>query len=225
MSSTINISGNQITFGDSTIQHTAFPGYTDDTYYSPQITVSKSVINTIGPTIGVPPGVVIPYVGILNNSTTIINSGYLVCDGGIYSKADYSTLNSVLGGIYDISSIDSTQFQVPDMRGRFCIGGDQSSGHANYTDALNATANITGGNDVMLTNQLASHEHNVNMSSIMNDTTQIAVDVTHPENATNGNATRKFVNYAQLPTVTEEHTGGTDPYRPPCIATHFIIKY
>ena len=64
--------------------------------------------------LAVPSGTILPYGG------TAAPTGYLLCDGTSYLRADYPDLFGIIGTAY--GSIDSAHFTVPDMRGRFPFG-------------------------------------------------------------------------------------------------------
>ena len=61
----------------------------------------------------------------VGNSAELLPSGYLRCDGGIYSETIYPALAQILGtgdacafkqeGV----TLSNTQFQVPDLRSKF----------------------------------------------------------------------------------------------------------
>ena len=69
--------------------------------------------------------------------------GWLICDGTAVSRSTYSDLYAVLGDAYGEGD-GSTTFHLPDLRGRFIRGVDDSEG--NDPDAGSRTASNTGGN-------------------------------------------------------------------------------
>lgn len=83
-----------------------------------------------------PPGAVIMYAG------TSTPTGYLRCDGTVYSRTTYSTLFTAISTSYGIGD-GSTTFNVPDMRGMFPRGVDEGSG--NDPDS-GSRSNSYGGN-------------------------------------------------------------------------------
>lgn len=65
-----------------------------------------------------PPGSVVAYAG------TVAPRGWLLCDGSLYSKAEYSLLGAVLGSTY--GGDGDRLFRVPDLRQRFPMGKSSS---------------------------------------------------------------------------------------------------
>lgn len=84
-----------------------------------------------------PPGIIVPYSGIVNVE------GWLLCNGGEYSRTTYARLYAAIADIYGEGNGSST-FNVPDLRGRFLRGVDNGAG--NDPDAAGRTAMNTGGN-------------------------------------------------------------------------------
>jgi microcystin-dependent protein len=70
-----------------------------------------------------PTGMITAYGG------TTAPSGWVICNGGAYSRTTYAALFAVIGTSYGVGD-GSTTFNVPDMRGRFPVGAD---GGAEFT--------------------------------------------------------------------------------------------
>ncbi len=70
-------------------------------------------------------------------------SGYLYCDGSAVSRGTYATLYGIIGNTFG-SGDGSTTFKLPDYRGKFLRGVNDSSG--NDPDASSRTAQASGGN-------------------------------------------------------------------------------
>lgn len=88
----------------------------------------------------IPPGVVWPFAG------ASAPTGFVLCDGGAYSRATYAVLFSVIGTAYGPGD-GSTTFNVPDLRGRLPAGMDGGTGRltsATMTPDGN-TLNASGG--------------------------------------------------------------------------------
>jgi microcystin-dependent protein len=99
--------------------------------------------------IGVAPGIVLDFAG------ATPPTGWLMCDGQLYSTTTYSLLFSVIGYTYGGSG---GVFAVPDARGRTTIGAGQGSGLTNR-----GLAGIGGEEThVLSTSELAQHNHGVN---------------------------------------------------------------
>ncbi|QDQ79694.1 phage tail protein [Paraburkholderia megapolitana] len=98
-----------------------------------------------------PIGAVIPYAGLLANTDTdsatlnqirtdLSQKGWLYCDGSLYSAQAYWQLYGVIGTSF---GGNATDFNVPDLRGRFVRGVDGGAG--NDPDAATRVANPAGG--------------------------------------------------------------------------------
>jgi len=69
----------------------------------------------------------VPIGGVLYYATNILPDGYLECDGSAVSRTTYADLFAVLGTRYGIGN-GSTTFNLPDLRGEFIRGYDNSRG-------------------------------------------------------------------------------------------------
>lgn len=73
-------------------------------------------------------------------------SGYLICDGSVISRTDYSVLFSVIGTAFGAGD-GSTTFSLPDLRAKFIRGAGTSGGYtATFGETQEATtiAAVTG---------------------------------------------------------------------------------
>lgn len=87
-----------------------------------------------------------------------VPSGYLLCDGASYLRADYPNLFAIIGTVF--GSADGTHFNVPDLRGRAIFGKS--------TDSAFDTLGKTGGNKTISTahtHTMATHNHTMTSSS------------------------------------------------------------
>ena len=158
----------------------------------------------------------------------VVPAGSLMCDGSSYLRSTYPQLFSVIGTAF--GSVDSTHFNVPDMRGIFARGVDGTAG--NDPDKTSRTALKTGGasgNNVgsYQADQLISHSHLLVNLSYYGDTSHynwagfaynnFAQDNAPPANInssmTGGNETRPknvYVNYIiKAQTFSGNQTGAT----------------
>lgn len=67
----------------------------------------------------VPTGFILPFAA---PTTTLLPSGYLLCDGTVISTSTYSNLFATIGGTYNIGGEISGTFRLPDLRGYFIRG-------------------------------------------------------------------------------------------------------
>ncbi len=93
----------------------------------------------------VPIGTITAYGGVVTGSDQqkLQDQGWLVCDGGEYSIADYEDLYCKIGTYFGTGSRPEN-FKVPDLRGRFVRGVDSGTGRD--PDAADRTVSATGGN-------------------------------------------------------------------------------
>jgi microcystin-dependent protein len=150
-----------------------------------------------------PIGEVIMWVGPLSN----VPYGYLPCNGSLVQRATYPELFAICGTAFGTSS--STDFRVPDLRGRFVRGADEGS--ARDPDRASRTAMNTGGatgNNIgsVQADAFEAHVHDINLNSGIGSTIV-------PEAQINGTAG----NY------NTESTGGSET-RPVNAYLNFIIK-
>jgi len=71
----------------------------------------------------VPVGGIIPFGG---DAASVLPGGWLLCDGSSQLRSAYADLFTVIGTSY--GSVDSTHFNLPDLRGRTVIGVGTGSG-------------------------------------------------------------------------------------------------
>ena len=119
-----------------------------------------------------PTGTVSPFVG------TTAPTGHLSCDGSVVSRTTYSALFAVIGTSHGEGD-GSTTFHLPDYRGRFLRGTDESAGRD--PDAGSRTAANTGGNSgdavgAVQDHQFTSHRHFVHDDNIGTSTPTNTVD-------------------------------------------------
>jgi microcystin-dependent protein len=92
-----------------------------DGYGNPIAVAASTFFGTV-----VPSGAVLPFAYNVNNGT--VPSGWLLCDGSVYTVAAYPTLGGLLANTYGGST---GTFGVPDLRGYFVRGsGTNSDGTA-----------------------------------------------------------------------------------------------
>ena len=99
-------------------------------------------------------GVILPFAGVT------IPSGFLVCDGGAYSRTEYAVLFAVIGTRYGVGN-GSTTFNVPNFSGRVPVGVD--AGHALASAGGEETHRLTISETPAHTHAFtgASHSHSI----------------------------------------------------------------
>lgn len=91
---------------------------------------------------GVPSGTIVPYGG------AVPPPGWLLCDGAAVSSTDYPELSEALGTAWGEGTSDeddATDFNLPDLRGRFLRGVDGGSGRD--PEASTRASILPGGNE------------------------------------------------------------------------------
>ena len=77
-----------------------------------------------------PPGTILAF------GAAAAPTGYLLCDGTIYTRTTYQALFDVIGTTYNSGGETVAQFRVPDLRGRVMVGADGAAGRIAANDAL-----------------------------------------------------------------------------------------
>jgi len=108
--------------------------------------------NTLVP----PAGSIMMYAG------TLAPGGWLMCDGGSYSKVTYARLFSVIGTDYGGSL---TEFMVPDVRSRVPIGAGFGTGLTPYNLAQQGGVETV----TLDTNQIPAHSHTATSTATVTD--------------------------------------------------------
>ena len=90
-------------------------------------------------------------------ATTTVPSGYLECDGSAVSRTTYADLFAIIGTTWG-NGDGSTTFELPDLRGEFIRGWDNSKG----TDSGRSFASSQGDNN-------KQHNHTASATSSVSD--------------------------------------------------------
>jgi microcystin-dependent protein len=109
-------------------------------YADPVSCPATAIPTTRASTTAIPTGVVLPFAG------SNVASGYLLCNGTVYSQAAFPNLFTTLGNTYGGDGV--TTFAVPDLRGRIPIGNTTPSG-----------VSIGASNITLTTSTLPQHNH------------------------------------------------------------------
>lgn len=135
-----------------------------------------------------PTGLILPW------STSTAPAGFLLCDGGEYSRTDYAALFAIISTDYGNGDGSST-FNVPDLRGKQVVFDDAGN---TYTLAASAGANtvnvqptITKGGNINATINGNVTAANLDVNQIPNHTHgmfhAVAVNSGNPINLTSRN--------------------------------------
>ncbi len=155
----------------------------------------------------VPPGTIMAFAG-LNPP-----SGWLLCDGSVYSQDFAPGLYAVIENFYNTGGEGAGNFRVPDLRGRVPVGSGQGSGLS--TDRL-LGEKIGSETNVLTAQNLPSHAHTIptgTSTATQNPPPGSALAVVRATSANNGS-------------VTTGATGSAMPYdiMQPSLVLRFIIK-
>ena len=152
-------------------------------------------------TVVTPAGVISAYAG------TTAPSGWLMCDGKQYDRKTYPALAAVFGS--------SFTFRVPDLRGRFVLGVDQ-------TRPLSSTGGEAS--HAIAVDEMPSHKHTV----VGNGGIWPSGAGIYRSNVGGGSGWQTISNWASsaLSWLETDAVGGSKPISlmPPYMALNFIIK-
>lgn len=105
-------------------------------------------------------------------------TGWVLCDGRVLSRTTYSALFAAIGTTFNIGGELTTDFRLPDLRGRAVVGMDYMSalqGSANrvlgtWADALGGAAGAE--THTLTTSEMPSHSHSYSTKGTYNGTNQ-----------------------------------------------------
>ncbi|NBX50594.1 hypothetical protein EBT25_11815 [bacterium] len=165
-------------------------------------------------------GIIVPFGG--SNAPL----GWLICNGQSVSRTTYSALFQVIGTIH--GSVDSSSFNVPDLRNRFLVGAGLAYSVASIGGSSNQTltsSNLPPHTHSGITASNGDHQHSTTAADNggTNDgtTAQSGGGATSSGYATgfNGNHAHTF--------TTDSGPGTSTPFSimPPYYAISYIIKF
>lgn len=171
-----------------------------------------------------PTGIVQMYTG------STAPTGWLLCDGSLVSKTAYAALYTLLGSTFGTET--TTQFYLPDMRGRSPLGVGTGSGLSaralggsggaeTHTLSISEMPSHNHGGLTDWMNQNWSHSHSINFNNSANgsgmaqESGQGVVDGTYSTNSAD-------VNHKH--SITSEGGGGGHNNMHPFLVMNFIIK-
>jgi len=103
---------------------------------------------------GVPAGSVFSF------ATTTVPSGYLECNGAAVSRSTYASLFSAISTTWGVGDGSST-FNLPDLRGQFVRGWDNSAGIDSGRSFASSQSDQNKQHNHTATTTIPDHDHNV----------------------------------------------------------------
>ena len=113
--------------------------------YTQLTSVPYAEVATQTKDIGIPPGTIVAFAG----DASKVPAGWLLCDGSWVSRSQYAALFAVIGTAWGYADNITGRFSLPDMRGLFLRGVDNSPNNGTSgrdTDANSRTIVYYGGN-------------------------------------------------------------------------------
>jgi len=112
---------------------------------------------------GVPAGSVFSF------ATTTVPSGYLECNGAAVSRSTYASLFSAISTTWGVGDGSST-FNLPDLRGQFVRGWDNSAGIDSGRSFASSQSDQNKQHNHTATTTIPDHDHNVDTLNEFNST-------------------------------------------------------
>jgi len=145
----------------------------------------------------VPAGAILPFAG------SSAPSNWLLCDGSVVLRSQYSTLFAAIGTSFNTGGETALQFRVPDLRGRMPLGLDNMGGISAHRvgDSEADSVGGNGGEDIhsLTSSETGSHTHPI-------------VDIGHSHSTSGGSHTHAINDPPHTHTGSAPHTHTiTDP--------------
>lgn len=160
-----------------------------------------------GALIGVPIGAVVPY------TSNDVPSGFLLCDGSTYNKADYPLLYAKTPAAL---RIDENTFKVPDLREKFVEGASGNIGTSKEAGLPNITGIVSGIGGAQVPEGAFYSDSNGSVpDGAWSSRRIVKFDASKGETKTDGT----------LKTSDEHHVfGASDTVQPASMCLNYIIK-
>jgi microcystin-dependent protein len=128
--------------GDSTlVKPSDWNADHDITTVADTVILGRAAGSGAGPVQELPMSSTIPSGTVWTYAGTTIPAGWLLCDGSLLNRADQPNLFTAIGAAYNIGGEATSQFRLPDCRGRVIAALDGGTGRLpGYT-----TVGVTGG--------------------------------------------------------------------------------
>ena len=164
----------------------------------------------------VPVGTLQPFAGL------VPPKGYLICQGQLVNKTQYPQLYKVCGSLFGEET--TTQFRLPDLRGKTIAGYDADNSLVNTIGRLLGadSHSHTTGNHTLTIEEMPTHYHDIVGSYNSNNGLNLAT-------SNNGDGTTGYMSYSPV-----HPTGGSQPHNhgdtsvadnyQPTIVMNWIIK-
>ena len=176
---------------------------------------------------GVPVGTIEAFAG----AVSALPTGWLLCDGRTVNRSTYPNLFSVIGIQWGAGDGTSATFRLPDTRGYFLRGLDNSTNTGvsgndpDINSRVPAWGGISGNNvGTYESDQFASHTHTQNPHA---HNIAIAINIGGTINEVTGGSGGVLAYSTSVctsTTATNQNTGGSET-RPKNAAVNYIIKY
>ena len=119
---------------------------------------------------------------------TAAPGGWLICDGGEYPIASYSTLSGVIGTIYNKGTETLGYFRVPDLSRRVAIGAGASdtlgnTEGGNKVGTAYASRTTSHSHTIAHSHSVPNHQHTVPAHYHTNTINSLSVDIAHSHSA------------------------------------------
>lgn len=90
----------------------------------------------------------------------IAPTGYLACDGSLLNRAAYASLFSVIGTAFNVGGESTSEFRLPDLRGKARMGSGQDTGRG-LTNRVHGTymASASYENHPLAVTEIPGHTH------------------------------------------------------------------
>ena len=179
-----------------------------DARYYTETEVDTLLNNSLSPLVGM----------VIATARASAPNGFLECNGATISRITYSSLFSAIGITYGVGD-GSTTFQLPDLRGEFIRGWDNTRGiDSGRTIGSWQVDELKSHSHTGITNTTGAHTHTYsgmyNSRGPINGDTGLVYQNTQTTSSSG----------AHSHTVTIDSTGGTET-RPRNIAMMYCIKY
>lgn len=171
------------------------------------------VIGKLGPDRGLPVGSITMYAG----TSSMLPTGWLICQGQAVSRTTYAELFSRLGTSYGVGD-GSTTFNLPDLNARFPLGL--------ATGAARSRGDVGGAESVTLTTaQIPAHTHGAagahthSLSTAGSNILSSSTATRNQPDATTGTT-------GSSGSHTHASVGGGDAHEnmPPYVVVYYLIK-